>query len=269
MQAMQAKQQYYIDCIERLNGGAIDRLQWEKLYVLLDQLTEGVPLVLQPLTPTCKFARGRVLKTAEKFDSTRTLSYPSKEACKSLGRCNRPDHPVLYAGVGTELVFSEIGARSGDIVGLLHMSPTKELYCVRLGALNLWRRTSGVCLLHDDVKAKIREIHKNPENITAFLLDAFVSDYFSRQGGDVAYKLTSAYTSVVMSAHSDIAGLVYDSVDHTAGACLAIKPEVFDAFLRPTEVQLVKITSHLGYGVFDFEELARANNFEGDAILWD
>lgn len=269
MQAMHAKQQHYIDCIERLNGGAIDRLEWEKLYGLLDQLTEDVPLVLHPLTPSSKFARGRVMLTAEKFDSIRTLSYPSKEACKSRGRCNKPGKPVLYAGVGTELVFSEIGAKQGDIVGLLHMSPTKELYCVRLGALNLWRRTSGECLAHDDIKARIREIYQNPANITAFLLDAFVSDYFSRQGDHVTYKLTSAYTSVVLNARPDIAGLVYDSVDHTAGACLAIKPEVFDAFLQPTEVQIVKITSYLGYGVFDFEELTRANKFDGDVILWD
>lgn len=269
MQDIHIKQQYYVDCVERLRGGAVARLEWDKLFCLLDQLTEGVPLVLQPINPGDKFARGRILESAQKFDSIRTLAYPPKEHCGSYGRCNKPKHPVVYAGVGSELVFSEIGAKPGDVVGLLHLSPSTKIFCARLGALNLWRRTSGLCLLDETLKTEIRTIHQNPENITAFLLDAFVSDYFGRPGSEETYKLTSAYTSVILGSHSQIAGLIYDSVDHEAGACLAIKPEVFDTRLKPTEVQIVKITSYLGYGIYDFEELARASHFEHDKIIWD
>lgn len=111
-----AKQQYYVDCIERLRGGAINRLEWQKLYELLDHLSEGVPLVLQLVTPADKFARGRILDNREKFQSIRALAYPPEDRCNNFGRCNRPQQPVLYAGVGTELIFSEIGAKHGDVV---------------------------------------------------------------------------------------------------------------------------------------------------------
>lgn len=34
-------------------------------------------------------------------------------------------------------------------------------------------------------------------------------------------------------------------------------------------MQIVEVTSYLGYGVFDFVELARASRFEGERIVWD
>lgn len=264
------KQQYYIDCIERLRGGAIERLSWDSLYLLLDELSEGVPMILHPLQPTDKFARGRVLPNADKFDSVKTLSYPPIQYCNDFGRCNRPKEPVFYSGVGNELIFTEIGAKIGDIVGLLHLSPIKELLFIRLGALELWRRTNGHCLLSENIKSKIKEIYTKPENITAFIFDAFISDYFSQSGSSNVYNLTSAYTSVVLNSHQNISGLIYDSVDHTKGACLAIKSSVFDnKWLTPTEVQIVKITNYLGYGIYDFEQIHFANKFDNDIITWD
>lgn len=120
----------------------------------------------------------------------------------------------------------------------------------------------------EDLKNWIKEIHRDPNNIAMFILDAFFRDYFSRPGSYDVYKLTSAITSVILDAHRDISGLIYDSVDHTAGACLAIKPEVADDLLKPTEVQIVKITSYLGYGIYDFEQIAFADKFDGKRILW-
>lgn len=125
-----------------------------------------------------------------------------------------------------------------------------------------------MCLMSDDIKQKIKERHRNPEHITDFLLDSFISDYFSRAGDNITYKLTSAYSAVTMNS-PDIFGLIYDSVDHTAGACLALKPIAFDNFLQPKVVQIVKITSYLGYGIYDFEEIDRASKFDGKKILWE
>jgi len=266
---LQQRQQFYIDCIERLNGGAIARLSWENLYLLLDDLTEKLPLILHPLKKTDKFIRGRILSDIEPFPTIKTLSYPPVEKCHAFGRCNKPHEPVLYSGVGSELIFSEIGAKIGDIVGLLYICPVRDLFIARLGALELWRRTNGMCLMNGDIKAEIKKIYLNPENIIAFLLDAFISDHFSRPSSPDTYKLTSAYTSCILDSNKDIAGLIYDSVDHTKGACLAIKPIVFDEYLQPTEVQIVRITNYLGYGVYDFEEIHFSNKFEDDTISWD
>lgn len=265
---MHENQNKYIYHIERLKGGGIDRLSWDQIYNMLEKLTEEHPFILQPLSPSDKIVRGRILDSPEKFNNIDVLSHPPAEKCNGYGRCNRPKNPVLYAGVGYELIFSEIGARQGDYVGLLYMSPVQELSCLRLGALDLWRRTNGVCLMHADLKNKIKEIHHEPSNIVAFLLDAFISDYFSRPGSSSVYKLTSAYTSVIMNSIPNIAGLFYDSVDHTAGLCLALKPDVYEASLQPTEVQIVKVTSYLGYGIFDFEQVAFSEKFHGKIIDW-
>lgn len=262
------RQNYYIYSMERLKGGGIERLSWEKVYSLLDDLSEKLPAILIPLNISSKFSRARVLSTDNKFPTIRTLSYPSKEACISFGRCNNPNSPMYYAGVGSELIFSEIGAKIGDIVGILHTSPFKDIFCIRIGALNLWRRTNGNCLMADSLKAEIKDIYNDPENIIAFLFDAFISDYFSRPADPITYKLTSAYTSVILNAQSDIGGLIYDSVSHTAGSCIAFKPSVFDSQLRPTEVQIVRITNYLGYGVYDFEQLEYSNEFEDEKIRW-
>ncbi len=241
---------------------------WEKISHLLDKLTEGSPLIIHPLQTADKFVRGRILKNPDQFNNIDELSHPPTEKCLSFGRCNRPLNPLLYAGIGYELSFSEIGAKSGDYVGLLHMSPKEELMCLRVGALDLWRRTTGHCVMHDDMKEKIKSIHANPENIQYFLLDAFISDFFSRKGDASTYALTSAYTAATIESNSKIAGLIYDSVDHTAGHCLALKPNIFSDFVRPTEVQIVKITSHLGYGIFDFEEIAFSNDISNGKIKW-
>jgi hypothetical protein len=62
---------------------------------------------------------------------------------------------------------------------------------------------------------------KDPSNIVFFYIDAFVRDYFSRIGSDDVYKLTSAYTSVILDTVKELDGIKFDSVDHSAGACLA------------------------------------------------
>jgi hypothetical protein len=175
----------------------------------------------------------------------------------------------VYAGVGYELVCSEIGARQGDIVGLLYMSPKRPVQVVRVGALDLWRRTNGQCQLNGKVKQQIADAHKDPVNILAFLVDAFIRDYFSREGNESVYKITSGYTKMVLESHPNMAGVMYDSVDHTAGSCLAINAKSFADDFVPTEIQYVRITSHLGYGIYDFEELARASHFEGHKIIWN
>ena len=266
--AMGVRQQEYVDTIEQLRGGAIARVAWSQLYKRFDDLSEGLPLALTRFLPTAKIGRGRILDSADRFESVSELSYPPLEKCHTFGRCNCPGNPIFYGGVGTELIFSEIGAKIGDYVGLLHVSPVEELLCVRLGALDLWRRTSGEFSMDESLKASIKEMHADPNNIVMFLLDAFSRDYFSRPGNDSVYKLTSAITSVILNAHPDISGLIYDSVDHTAGACVALKPEIADYRLKPTEVQIVKVTSYLGYGVYDFEQIAFADKFDGKRIIW-
>ena len=263
------KQQFYVDNIEQLNGGSISRLDWVKLCELLTILIKDAPLAITPINNTAKFARGRILNSADKFKTIDTLSYPTIANCNNIGRCNRANAPVLYAGVGRDLILSEIGARLGDIIGLLHMSPTEEIHCLELGALNTWKRTDGHCSLDDNIKKEISKIFNVPKNIIFFIFDAFISDYFSRVGSQDTYKLTSAFTSSIFNSYPNIAGLIYDSVDHTAGSCLAFKTETFDKSLRPTEVQILKVTNFLGWGIYEVEELAFSNDFNGKEIIWD
>lgn len=264
----QQHQQNFVDWIERLNGGAARRIEWEKLRELFDELTDGCPFVLLPIDSSSKFARARVIESGNRPSSINEIGPVPPEKCNDFGRCHRPGHPVLYAGIGTELVLAEVGAKPGDTVALLHMQPKRKLLCLRAGALNLWRRTSGHCLMDESIKAEISRHYLDARNITAFLMDGFIADQLSRQGNSDVYKLTSAYVTAVLESHRAIAGVIYGSADFPGGTCIALKDEVFGKSIRPTEAQLIRVTSYLGYGVYDFEELARTDQFEADKIVW-
>lgn len=265
----QQNQQNYVDWIERLNGGAVRRIEWEKLRGLFDAITEECPFVLMPIDSSSKFARARVMEHGRRPSYISEIGPIPSEKCKDFGRCHRPGHPVLYAGIGTELVLAEVGAQPGDTVALLHMRPKRRLLCVRAGALNLWRRTSGHCLMDESIKAEISRHYADARNITAFLLDGFIADQLSRQGNSDVYKLTSAYVTAILESHRGIAGVIYGSADFPGGTCIALKDEVFDKAIEPTEAQLIQVTSYLGYGVYDFNELARTDKFDDGSIVWD
>ena len=265
---LHAKQQEYVAFIERLNGGAASRLSWEQLYKILDDLTEGLPNIIQNIKTSNSFLRGRIIEK-DSLNRVEQLSYPPKDFCLSFGRCNKPYAPVCYAGIGYELIFSELGAREGDHVGITGIRPTEDLFFLRLGALDMWRRTSGDCLLHDDLKKQIKEIHKDPKNIIAFILDAFISDWFSRKGSSEIYKLTSAYSSVLFNAHHELAGIIYDSVNHTRGSCISIRDNFLDKNFEFTEFQVVRINSHLGYGIYDWKVVQSAKESKNGVICWE
>lgn len=262
------RQQTYVDWIERLNGGAAQRIEWQKLRDLFDHLTEGCPFVLHPLDQSSKFARGRIMNSEPRPNLISEIGPLPAAKCTDFGRCHRPGSPILYAGVGTELVLEEIGARPGDVVALLHMKPKKKLFCVRSGALNLWRRSSGHCLMHEDIKAAIAKQHADPRNITAFLLDGFIADHLGRAGSEDVYKITSAYVAAVLDARRGISGVIYDSVDFPGGTCVALRDTVFSRSIDPTDVQFIEVTSYLGYGIFDFKVLAQTDRFVGNQIIW-
>ncbi|WP_336268793.1 hypothetical protein [Vreelandella arctica] len=265
---LQSEQQKYVDYIERINGGAASRLTWEDLYAILDHLTEGVPNIIQPIKTSNSLLRGRIIEK-DSLNRVEQLSYPPNKLCLSYGRCNKPNLPVCYAGIGYELIFSELGAQEGDYVGIAGLRPTEDLFFLRLGALDIWRRTSGNCLLPDAVKQQIKEIHADPKNIVAFILDAFISDWFSKKGNSVTYKLTSAYTSVLFNTYQELSGIIYDSVNHTKGSCISIKDTAFDNYFSFTEFQVVKIKSYLGYGIYDWELIQSAKDTKEGFICWE
>jgi hypothetical protein len=262
-------QQNFVDWIERLNGGAARRIEWAKLRELFDVLTDGCPFVLIPLDTSSKFARARVIEHGSRPSSISEIGPIPSEKCKDFGRCHRPGQPVLYAGIGTELVLAEVGAKPGDTVALLHMRPKRKLLCVRAGALNLWRRTSGSCLMDESIKAEISRHYADARNINAFLMDGFIADQLSRQGNLDVYKLTSAYVTAILESHRGIAGVIYSSADFPGGTCIALKDEIFGKAIEPTEAQLIQVTSYLGYGIYDFKELARTKQFDEGSIVWN
>ena len=254
--------------IERLRGGGLERISWEKVYLLMDDLLNDVPVISYKITNTSKIVRGRRLESPDTFDDVRKLLYPPAKYCKTYGRCNKPGSPMLYGAIGYNLVFSELGAEIGDILGLVFLKPKRELNVCLLGALDLYRRTEGNCWLLDDTKMQIEPINKDPSKITAFLFDAFINDYFGSSGNDIIYKLTSAYSQALLESFPIIDGILYESVDHKRGTCLSIKPNIVDDDTEVTDAQIVRITNHLGYGIYDFEEVARSAAVIKSNIKW-
>ncbi|MGU3541017.1 hypothetical protein [Methylobacterium sp. A54F] len=262
------RQNFYIESIERFKGGGLERLPWQAVRDHLERMLDEVPIVLHPFTPTDKVARGRKLTSANLFHDVAELLHPPKALCRDYGRCNRPRSPVLYAAIGYELVFSEIGAEIGDIIGLAFIRPRRELLTCLLGALDLYRRTEGHCLLAEDTKAQIKPLRKEAAKAPDFLFDAFISDYFGRVGSEHTYKLTSAYTDVIFSNFPHIDAIMYDSVDHKKGMCFAIKPDVVEYNMTVTDVQIVRVTNYLGYGFYDWELIANSKKISKRTIEW-
>jgi hypothetical protein len=143
------------------------------------------------------------------------------------------------------------------------------LKLLNLGAIDMYRRTSGYCMLDDKIKAYISGRLFDPgESIRIPLMDAFIADHFSRPGHPTVYKLTSAFTDVVLSGAPKLDGIVYDSVNHRGGKCYGIRAALFPSEAVPYAAQIVRITANHGYGIFDHVEEKFSETFVGSRIVW-
>jgi hypothetical protein len=241
---------------------------WSELRTYFDHLTEGFPIVVQLVA-----AAGTTISRACKLDPPRPieavadLGPPPAGLCSAFGRCNAAGEPALYCGSGTQLLLSEIGAKAGDRVAILHVNPKRQLRLLNIGAVDLFRRTGGHCLLDEAVKSQLAKIPLNSDGMCVQLLDAFVADYFTRPGSANTYKITSAYTAAMLEV-PNLDGVMYDSVGHRGGKCMAMRSSLFPGQFEPVAVQMIQLRSDLGYGIFDIREVRRTSYFDQGQILW-
>jgi hypothetical protein len=230
----------------------------------------GFPIVVQSLSAEVNvISRARRLSSDEEISLVEHLGPPTPLQVGAFGRCNQPNQPFLYAGANVPLLFSEINVNVGDRVGLIHLRPIRDLKLLNLGAIDMYRRTSGYCMLDSNIKAHIagRLLDKG-NGIRIPLMDAFIADHFSRPADLTTYKLTSAFTDVILSGAPKLDGIVYDSVNHRGGKCYGTRAALFPSHVVPCAAQIVRVTAKHGYGIFDFVEEKFSETFVGRHIIW-
>jgi hypothetical protein len=256
--------------IAKANEGDLEQVSWSELRAEIARLTMGFPIVVQSLdAESSVVSRARRLTDGEEIRFIGQIGPPSSQQSVGYGRCNRPDRPFLYSGANTPLLLSEIGVGVGDRVCLAHLKLARDAKLLNLGAIDLYRRTSGYCMLDEKIKEFIaNSLLSSSRGVRIPLMDAFVADYFSRPGGPMVYKLTSAFTDVVLSGAPKLDGIVYDSVSHRGGKCFGFRGSLFPATVLPAAVQIVTITANHGYGIYDFVEDQVSDVFSGNEIVW-
>lgn len=259
-----------VDCIERLRGGAARRRDWDSIRWLLSELFVQTPSVFEEIIAEgAGFVRGRKMGDLPPPSKIADFGPPPPELCQSYGRCNKPGEPWFYFGVGVELVLSELDAGVGDRVAVLNFQPVRNLKSLRIGALDIYRRTSG---FHADLppggRELIAEVGLDTRGARAHYIDSFISEYFSALGEEQVYKITSAASDLYYAHHPDLDCVRYDSVRHRRGACLAMPGKLFPALIQPVAALVIKVTSDLGYGIYQWEEEAFSDVFQNDQIVW-
>jgi hypothetical protein len=267
-------QSEYVRLVEALRGGAAARISWDEIYKAIDHFTEGFPVFAVPFNSTNKVGRGRNLHALSNSEDSKSLvmrlddiKYSKPEHCNAYGRCNRPKEPICYAGIGTNVILSELAPEIGDYVALLHFTTRQEIYLKGLGYLDFYFRNGGQGEGWTEGMKEVAASYTTADKIHFRVLDAFFADMFSKPFSNEIYKITSAISAAFLEK-SPLSGLVYNSVANRGGRCIALKTNHFDKYVVPTEAQILRITSNLGYGIYDFVEEYYADSFEDEKILW-
>ena len=169
-------QQKYITCIEALNGGAAKRITWEDVRKVIDDLSDGYPSMISFFDPDNKIGRGRIIENISDINTLKDIKYALPQYCNNFGRCNQPRKPVSYAARGINVILAELRPQIGDLVAVLHFSPTKRLYLKDIGALDKYIRIGEVP--NEETKEIVSKYQKI-DTIQYRILDAFFADVFS------------------------------------------------------------------------------------------
>lgn len=233
-------------------------------------LLQGFPLNHKEITSEMCFVRGRVFKEYTEVDKLSSLLSPPKEKCY-YNRCNFPGNQMLYAGIDRELIFSEIDASPGDYVVLLYLRPNKSMLIADVCQMDKWRRQYGGMDLpegHKEKTSKFYSYYNEGQGINFFFLDAFIRSCFTKTGNEKTYKITSSYVYSVLRSLPNTSGVMYDSVEHSLGSCVAFKPDCVGEILDPVVVRIAKIESNLGYGLRGYCVYPKKGIIEGENIIW-
>lgn len=257
--------------IHQLNGG----LTHVTTHVQLQQLIENIlkkTMIYYMVIESFPCVRGRKVRLEDvergiskggQFTLPSAFSYPSAETITKYGRCHKPHSPIFYGSRIAQTVFSELDVNVGDVVlsGQWVMNPPKRAKACFLGVVDHYRKTKILSIptnspqeyseLNSILNKEVKQRLQSKEGLISVLIDAFLSDIFSRQASTYNdFKLTSIVSDCLFNMfHFDL--ISYPSVKHYGSANYAIKTDFLDSNFSLRHVKIVRIMKMLGYGLYD------------------
>lgn len=237
---------------EQLLGGSRHRLPWDELRKILDDLTVGHAWLMYPMSCNWRIFRGRICNENQLFANSNELTHRVPEEITGYGRCHQPHRSIFYASNNLDTVFAELEPEVGDRVHVAVAGPNaaNAVRITAIGEIEHVRRY-GVPLIGNHDTTEIIQDWLGPlqteESLRRILIDAFLSDIFSKQAlSDRDYKLTSALSDIIISASLNdkilCDGFAYPSVAHRGGINYALDGDRFYERMAIYECMVFEIT---------------------------
>lgn len=260
-----------IDMIERLQGGGERSMRMDELAALVDLLTDGHIFLTNVLPEGFTSLRGRQVLSSP-YEKVTEVGIRDPLTVYDFGRCHSPGHPVLYASINLETVYSELGADVGARVQVatIRKKPNEQIRYTCIGNMDYVRRHGKGLLGGEEEVRVIRDYWKTLSELERRrhnFVDAFFADKF-RQPARFSheYKATSLFSKDIFSR--DIDAFFYPSVGHLGGWNIAITPQAFDRGFEIVSCEVNEVIDTLGYGIFGSKPIFEHGSIQDGRFVW-
>lgn len=184
------------------------------------------------------YVRARIIgKGIKCHNKVSDFSYNRKPELITIGRANKSEQAILYAGRNRITALAE--------VNIIENKMEEEIVSYSISRWQINDQLRIAAILNPDsidhlsawelpdflnyIKSEINEIRRRKPRLLK-LYKYFASKFNERvvKGEEDKYKITSAFTNIIFSKHHDIAGLMYQSVKFPDSYNLAIRKEIVD-----------------------------------------
>ncbi len=263
-----------LNVIEQLRGGAKTRWPYDVVRTYLAAVVPKSVYQTYSIPTDLELVRARPLEGSEKWPSTEDdLGSRKPEDTKDYGRCHRPDHPAGYCSLYDDTALSEINAEPGKCYAISTFMLPKGAIVVPVGEFDYYRRTGETYIGHAVRKNKnaYENVRRQEDWVVPALIDAFLADEFLRPAKtETDYKLTSAFCDVLLNdlpKSRPINAIAYPSVAFRGGLNFAIPWESWRSKIRLERAEIIEITDAVGYGIFNWRQLATCASPGPDGAL--
>jgi hypothetical protein len=268
-----------LQIIEQLRGGGGTRLNRKEIHGFMEALMKRAGKIYQTYSITQELTVHRAIRlsTPEDPKSRSDLGPPPHVKVERFGRCHQPYEPVCYCSLYEDTALAELDAQAGEFFSISTFSIGNSVL-MPIGEFDYYRRTGQTRLgqaipTTKNVYKNFAENENKKQLIHSQVIDAFVAEAFIRHAStDADYKITNTFCKILFDEFPDkIDAFLYPSVAFREGLNFAFSISAYQTKLklRENETKIIKITSALGFGIYEYEDiyvLERVNS--NDALEW-
>lgn len=262
------------ELIREVNSKNVDELDEEYLIKVVDELTYSLFTFPVTLSKGYQIYRCRPCdKQYQYFKNTSELVHRKTIGNSTQGRVNSIDQALFYGSTSLETTVEEKNLSDFEFMNIIRCEVKDDKKCifVTIGDIDNVRRHGKTLLNRDDFKKAIEaqlELHDSDISSAVRIVDAFLSDRFSRVGEN-EYKVTNIIANEFLRDQK-IDGIIYPSVTLPGNLNFAIKPTSFEESFQIIDVEAHLILRNHGYGVMHAMKYGASSNIdENGKIHWD